>query len=220
MEHVVIAFDLEGSGQYVHANPIVEIGAVVKSMDTGDTIERFACMGQCRLDQFEKRCEDEFWNKKDPDKKRRKMYPTATPQPEMWKLFRDFLKRIYEKFEKVDLVCDNPAYDAMFVTMGMQRYLDGKDLHYVSGTYRYISDSSSFTEALHLSRGLKWGDFETKLLDWYHNLCPMSEKAVHDHNPVNDAAFIANMWIAGHKYAETCGKHTGTPPKHTGTPPF
>ena len=123
---VVFAFDLEGSGPCVASNPVVEIGAVVKSMRTGATIERFECTGRCREGQYEQRCAVEFWDKQDPDRKRRRAYAAAPPQYEMWKSFVDVLKRTFERHANTKVVTDNPSYDGMMATVSMQRYLDPK----------------------------------------------------------------------------------------------
>ncbi len=51
-EYVVVAFDLEGSGQYVLTDPVTEIGAVVVNMDNGKVLQKFEHMGHCRMNDF------------------------------------------------------------------------------------------------------------------------------------------------------------------------
>ena len=212
MDSVVLAFDVEGSGQYVLANPVTEVGAVVKSMKTGKTLDTFDARGHCRLDQYEKRCVDEFWDEKDPGAKRRKLYEAAPLQCHMWIAFRDFAKHTYATHSQVTLVSDNPAYDAMLVTMGLQRYLDGEELHYISGTYRTIRDSNALLEGMALCRGLARQDFVKTLLTWYLSSVPSAENVAHDHNAVHDASYIANTWIAAHHYASHVACHEGKAP--------
>ncbi len=211
-DSVVIAFDVEGSGQYVLSNPVTEVGAVVKSMATGETLDTFESKGHCRLDQYEERCTREFWDNQDPDKKRRKLYAAAGPQVDMWTGFRDFLKRAYDTHQYATLVTDNPAYDAMLATMGIQRYLDGQELHYISGNYRKIRDAHSLIEGLALCRARTGKAFEKDLLAWYLSKTPSAEKVDHDHRAVNDASYIANTWIAAHRYASYMAEHEGKTP--------
>ncbi len=201
---VVLAVDVEGTGQCFVKNPIVEVGISVKRLDTGETVMTSCHMGRAHSDEYEPRCMREFWSQVDPDGERRLAYARARPQWDFWlDVEMDFVNT-FRDHASVSVVSDNPAYDIAAISFNLQRYLNAPDVHYISGTYHAVRDSHSTLEVLAAMRGEPRKEFEKKLLDWFHGAFSDSERADHDHNAAHDACYIANTWIAAHHYAKVC----------------
>ena len=200
----VLAVDIEGTGQCFVKHPIVEVGISVKRLDTGRTMTTSCHTGRAHSEEYEPRCVREFWSQVDPSGERRLAYTSAQPQWDLWLGVETEFVQTFRQHGSVSVVSDNPAYDIGGISFNLQRYLNVPDVHYISGTYHAVRDSHSTLEALSAMRGELRREFETKLLDWFHDAFPASERAEHDHNAAHDASYIANTWIAAHHYAKAC----------------
>lgn len=191
----VLAFDLEGSGDRASENPTVEIGAVIKS-PKGETVAKFHEFGKCTSDQFEERCKKEFWDKIDKGGIKRKRYEGSQDSYCLWKHFYEWIEANTNDLSSFIIVSDNPTYDCGTASYNFDRYFHGKSMHYVGqGGYVKIRDVHSAVEPLAKLLGMKRQDFEDKILEKYYE-----EKKVeiteHDHDSLNDANKIANIWLA------------------------
>jgi hypothetical protein len=191
----VLALDLEGSGDRASENPTVEIGAIIKSPE-GETIAKFHESGKCIDEQYEERCKKEFWDKVDKSGIKRKRYEESQDSYLLWKHFYEWIEENTKHLKSFIIVSDNPTYDCGTASYNFDRYFHGKSMHYVGGKgYIKIRDVHSAMEPLAELLGMKRKDLENKILENYYK-----EKKVeisdHDHNPLNDANKIANLWLA------------------------
>ena len=212
MQHArIIAFDLEGAGQYLESNPVVQIAAVCKDKD-GNILSRFSEEGRCEPEQYEASCRDEFWAKVDSAGTKRKRYEGAQDAYAMWKNFYEYLRGEFTPEKDTLVICDNPGYDACVATYNFQRYFHGRSLHYVSGSYHAIRDVHSLTVGLAAARGVNRKDWEANVLEWYLASRAHVTRTEHTHDARDDANKIANIWLAAAAYAEHCKTHSGKAP--------
>lgn len=200
----IIALDLEGSGDRASENPAVEIGAVLKD-PSGKTLSKFHEIGRCDSDQYEPRCEREFWDKIDTDRKKRKRYSEAQDACMLWRHFYDWLENAIQNFPNCIVVSDNPSYDCGVSNYNFDRYFHGKSMHYVGGNgYVKIRDVHSAVEPLAEKANMERSDFERRILVNFYMHCSDVEKSEHTHSALDDANRIANIWLAMIQHVKSC----------------
>jgi len=128
LNEVFVSIDIEASGRRPDKNSIISIGYCIGGLD-GKTIskDRISLKPQ-EKSEFDKNTLNEFWSK----------------QLDKLKIFQDesldiidglekFMKIVNDledKYKRVHILCDNPAFDIHFIDYYLAKYLDKQPLSY------------------------------------------------------------------------------------------
>ena len=140
-----VAFDVEAKGDRI-TDPVIEIGLAWGT--SPKDIQKMSLCLDYKSVAFQERCFNEFWSKQTENLKR--IEAAAKDPKEQLALLVKTMEGFEQKFAKIKLVSDNPAYDIAKIDYALfsvlQRFLG---IRYDSkGNYRSISDPSEQIKGL------------------------------------------------------------------------
>jgi hypothetical protein len=202
---ILVAHDIEKTGSFIIANPIISVGFFVGD-DQGNTLltrkfniqvkwPTYVYNGDNKekmlYNDFEPRCWDEFWSKLDPAIKDRCLVD-AKPAQEAWfevSKFLDELEILYpEDTHKIVFVTDNASFDTASIDYALEKYCQRAPMRYSSkGKYRSVKSGDDMYDMMPDERKHEAKERIDKLVK-------------HDHDPVNDAHFIYLQYVEALKY--------------------
>jgi len=208
VEHTeyVLAWDIEKSGPRTDKHSMLALGAVLVRV-ADDYVPPD---GEFRVfiemeegHDFSEVCRREYWyNWKDfPNNKNvLKAIKAHGAQPAVAiRQFADWLDRQERTYPSLALVTDNPASDAKWVSHYFEKYLDRNPMIHPFGDetkYRRLHHSNAFARAISLDDGSggQWCDRLRK------RGIMVPPNSLHDHDPLNDAKWIALLYTACIRY--------------------
>jgi DNA polymerase III epsilon subunit-like protein len=176
LDHHVLAFDVEASGSSLTQNGIVSIGASLQDKNSNELMYFQVNLSLPRGRIYEEYCLENFWLKNS------EAYNFVNQNPQHPKIamkqFCEFLEFAEEKYPNLILVSDNPSFDIAWLNFYIAKYTERFPINYSTNkNYRMIFDIGSIKKTLLY---IKEVNFETK---WVHN-----------HNSLNDARRIADLY--------------------------
>jgi len=172
-----LAIDIEKLGDYQDAH-IVAIGFCFGDV-AGNVIERkawYISMGE--HDKIEERCKREFWDKNQGLLEH--FLSKGRPASIVYGEIAEWLKELEEKYPKIVILSDNPAYDLGGFDHLMQKYTGRLPLRYTTAHgYRWVADYSERAYALGI---------EKEITEAAKKRMGMTEED--KHHPEKDAEFI------------------------------
>lgn len=193
MSTIFVAHDIEKTGSFISSNPVISVGFYLGD-ENGNEIDKRRFNLEVNwpdengnYNDFESRCWNEFWSKQDSNiiedcKKDCKDQKTS------WIEIKDFINDLEKKYTKIKFLTDNASFDTATIDYNLEKYTGRAPMRYsTSGKYRSVISSDDMLDMLP----------EDKFNKVMENI---KSKAVHDHNPVNDAKFIYLMYIEAMKY--------------------
>jgi len=216
--HFVLAWDIEKSGPRTDRHSMLAVGGTVLRVHDDkemSTIRVFMKMEEGH--DFSECCRKEYWyNWKD--------YPTnehvlklieregVSPAKGIasFATWLDTQEAQYDK--QLAVTTDNPASDATWVSHYFQKYLDRNPMIHPFGDekrYRRLHHSNAFGRAISLDDGSggKW----IERLQAMGIQTPPSD--LHDHDPLNDARWIAKLYTACIRHARNLRQHNPVSPQ-------
>lgn len=183
----ILAYDIEGTGQFLGSCGIVAIGATLHDPHTGLVVQdpltgKYICVElHLRTDgvEWEEACRREFWDRR-PELLAKLSEGAIHPQEAMRELalFHEWVMLVTQGH--VQVVSDNPAYDVGFLNWYITTYTPGKpSLHYITGSYRGVRCVNSMLSML---------PFRAR--EGLRGRCPF----VADHTPMHDAQKVGWMY--------------------------
>lgn len=141
---VIMAIDIEASGQNVIKNGILSIGYYVGDCYGNKIIKgRFSFQLEKEM-VFEKRCVDEFW--KNHIDVLDVLQQEAQPIKEQISNFINLVDNLDEQYNLM-IISDNKDFDIGFINYYLAKYLDRNPLNFKfgNGEYRQIYDTDSYS---------------------------------------------------------------------------
>jgi hypothetical protein len=225
---VFVAFDTEARGMSPMRHGMNAIGVCVTDENGLVINKRFWALKPLPGQDFEQCCLDEFWSKPEMREIRERIDREAIEPGEAIAGFYNLLADL-GKWNRVVLVGDAPYFDVPMITYYLD-YFGYPPLHYMpeygiirepaaqvtfersqkSGTKTFRPKFSPVTDALAYANGLVRAciactgeKLNKEALDELINFVPNG--VVHDHNPANDAEYIAQLFFAACK--SSCNRH-------------
>lgn len=197
----VLAWDIEKSGPRTDKHSMLAIGAVVLRVSNDK------CLAKIRLfmkmeegHDFSDICRQEYWYNWDkfPNNKHvleliKKQGVSPREGIAKFAAWLDHQEKTYGK--QLAVTTDNPASDATWVSHYFQKYLDRNPMLHPFGDekrYRRLHHSNAYGRCLSLDDG-SGGNWQQRLRDMGVEVPP---EDLHDHDPLNDATWIAKLYTA------------------------
>lgn len=222
---ILIAFDVEGTGNSFARHAMVELGAVAYCADRPhDQLEQFSiAINIPKGRTWELRCLEEFWlkdKKSDLAHKARRIDRGVGHEPAIaMKKFISWVlgvvtNRAGGDYSRIRFISDNAAYDAAWVGLYLCEYADHEPLTtFFDGKFQGVIDTSSYHQGVsrhdhgvEMSLKRKRGHYSEDAACRAELGVPDDDVPAtqHDHNAVNDAANIAqaHMIILKHMNAQ------------------
>lgn len=213
-EVIIVSFDIETIGQYMHKNAMVELGAVAfvageQDMRVLGTFEGHLAIPEgC---EFEARCEREFWDVHKAAEK--KLVQQCSIEPGLTMLsFLSWVHKLREVCipdedrpeQRIRFASDAVYFDAAWVSYYLNKYADHPALHQFfstekRGTFMPVLDTNSFNrgvakatldQELAAMRGPEGWFSSDKAMLGALGLATCKPPVPHDHRAVNDAHAI------------------------------
>lgn len=192
-DQVCLAVDIESMGAQLGSH-VVAVGFCLGDTN-GNVIEsRSFYIKPPPAANFEPRCKTEFWDKHPGlfDSFLKK----ATDANEAYREIGQFLSGL-EKYDRVTILSDNPAFDLAHLDFALNKYLDRIGLRYSDNSsgnkYRWVADYSERTYALGVSQ-------EVDALAM--KLAGLKTEDLHD--PANDALLIYHGTVITQRIITAC----------------
>lgn len=223
-KYVCIGIDIENTGKSLSKHAIVQIGARVMLVEEGkwERADTFNVLINVPSDRgWEERCVTEFWNSQQSlkDLKSKIDAKEGKAPEEAMRLFKEFLLQMFEKHAQSDinrirLVTDTVSFDACWLNLYLDKYIDSDPLHLIFGGFRDLIESGSFMQGV---SGITH-DEEMKLVEedtqkrkavgkegrgyfsmekslWKKRKIQTKSEAEHNHDAVSDATNIVENYL-------------------------
>lgn len=206
----VLAWDIEKSGPRTDKHSMLAIGAVVVRVIDDQEVSKFRVfMKMEEGHDFSEHCRADYWYnfEKNPNNKRvLKLIETeGIPPSDGIRKFADWLDEQERTYTSLAPTTDNPSSDAAWVSHYFQKYLDRHPMIHREGKeplYRRLHHSNEYARAISLDDG-SGGDWCQRLREMGIKVPP---KELHDHDPLNDARWIALLYTACIRYTHATRK--------------
>jgi len=208
MTHI-IGLDIETSGPSVTEHRVLAIGGAIVAVKDAAVVRTFLTIhndvptveSNVLPPNWDLRTFTEFWTS--PDKGDGTMTPLMLLQRtavemadtksevEMTQALAAWLRQAFHDFPDAIIVVDTVSFDTSFLNYLLAKHTDLPNLLYAKGKYRTVRDLYSWAYGL---AGRSFGQAKdgggVKLACQRLGIEPPDE-AMHNHNPVNDATYIA-----------------------------
>lgn len=198
---VLAVFDIEARGNCMIKNGINAIGWCVFDCDTIKVLEKdYVCLQELPDQKFEDRCLREFWLK--TPKMRdilERIKSEAVPAEDAIKKVHEKLVEWDQKYSKVYIATDNPAFDMTFMSYYMS-YFGYPPMFYKHlpgggcGGYRTIHATNSYAAGVVARKHGVTNSFASKHEE-ICNILGITVSVEHDHMPHNDAEHIGEKYL-------------------------
>lgn len=201
----VLAWDIEKSGPRTDKHSMLAIGAVVLRVEDDERLAEIRLfMKMEEGHDFSEICREEYWFNWDKFPNNKKVLELIEkegvhPREGITK-FAAWLDSQESRFgKKVAITTDNPASDAAWVSHYFEKYLERNPMFHPFGDerrYRRLHHSNAYARCLSLDDG-SGGNWQQRLRDMGVEVPP---EDLHDHDPLNDATWIAKLYTACIRY--------------------
>jgi len=207
----VLTFDIEKSGEYPKDNFMNALGATVKRVSDRKIMSEFRVFfKQEEGKTYSNNTWNEYWNNLKKYPKNKDMLEAikkhGVPSKEAIKSFADWLDTNERKYEgRIAITSDNHGSDVYWISYYFEKYLDRKPMtsRYGDETqYRRLHHCNAYGRGVSMDDG-SGGDFVVRLLALGID-APSND--LHDHDPLNDAKWMADLYIALIHYARRMRK--------------
>jgi len=177
-----LCIDIETGGSHITKHPIISIGTCLVDKFHKEK-RRFTF--DFDINQFEKKCWDNFWSKN-----QHVLSILSRDKKCTLESFMQYIDDLDLKYNNnVIIISDNVAFDIAFINYALDKYLNRSGLNYKSnGKYRMITDQNSFLWAYMPEYRENWIRDDDVIKKF--NLSISTHK---DHLPDNDAEQILDM---------------------------
>ena len=212
----VLAWDIEKSGPRTDLHSMLALGAVVLRVCDDRVMSEFVVYIKMQPGHsFSEVCRKEYWYDWDRFPMNQvvlqRIEERGVDPKKGIQMFANWLDRQELTYTEAGLALatDNPASDARWVSHYFQEYMNRNPMIHPYGKekmYRRLHHSNAFARALSMDDGSKTRPTEAvpNPPGWCDRLRAMGinvpDEAMHDHDPQNDATWIALLYTACLRY--------------------
>jgi len=169
-EKTILTFDCEAAGRNPFKHPTIQVGLALMQLTERNEINVLDTLNVCiqfeNGDEWEERCEKQFWQKEDPDAEiRMDIIKNSIPKKNAANKIYQFVVNSKKKHPELNYVSDNSAYDYPLISEFLLQKYGYPPLHYVmeplgdsnlEGNHYcgFPEDSGSFIKGVCYMRGI------------------------------------------------------------------